>query len=179
MGIIRAYPPVKFFTAITFNSQAELEDILIKLEDVFSPIENKSSRFQFDKFTTYYQPEMGYPLQKLIISFTRLLSAEELPALKIATNEIEKIYLKNKKRMVNIDPGYVCAAKMVLATTKDYDHRIYLGRGIFGDIHYRFRKGRFQFNEWTYPDYQQEEIRLYFENLRNTYLDQLKTWSIE
>ena len=121
---------------------------------------------------------MGKFLQKQIISFTALLPAEKLPALKISTNEVEENFLSNGKRTINIDPGYVTAGRMVLATTKDYDHRIYLGMGIFGDVHYRFRDGHFRINEWTYPDYQQENILHYFESLRTLYMEQLKNWNV-
>ncbi|MEJ2051690.1 MAG: DUF4416 family protein [Calditrichota bacterium] len=177
MGKIKPYPPVKFFSAITTNAESNLNNIYGDLEKLFSPIDSKSIIFNFDRFTSYYQTEMGKGLRKQIVSFLTLMPAEKLPVIKTATNEIEKNYLSDGKRTVNIDPGYLTAARMVLATTKDYDHRIYLGMGIFGDVHYRFRKGRFQINEWTYPDYQQDEIRQYFEELRTVYLDQLKTWN--
>ena len=177
MGQIKPYPPVKYFSAITFSTEINPNNIYDDLEKLFSPIDSKSEIFNFDRFTSYYQTEMGKGLQKQIVSFLTLMPAEKLPAIKTSTNEIEKKYISEGKRTVNIDPGYLTTARMVLATTKDYDHRIYLGMGIFGDIHYRFRKGHFQNNDWTYPDYQQDEIRQYFEKLRTVYLGRLKTWN--
>jgi hypothetical protein len=177
MGKIKPYPPVKYFAAITFTAGNYLVDLYGALENLFSAIDHKSEIFDFDQFTSYYQSEMGKSLQKQIISFKTLLPAEQLPALKIATNSIEENFLLNGKRTINVDPGYLTAARMVLATTKDYDHRIYLGMGIFGDLHYRFRSGHFRFNEWTYPDYQQENILHYFEELRILYMEQLKSWN--
>jgi hypothetical protein len=177
MGQIRNYPPVKYFAAITFTKEELLEEIRLSLQKLFSIVDNQSNVFSFSKFTSYYEPEMGEDLKKIIISFQQLNPAEMLPDLKIATNQIESDYLENNKRQINIDPGYVCAAKMILATSKDYDHRIYLNRGIFGDIHYRFRQGKFQINDWTYPDYQQSFIIEFFELMREKYLNQLKDWN--
>jgi hypothetical protein len=178
MGEIKIYPPVKLFVALTYSPQISLDTVLRRLEDAFSPIDSQSTDFAFS-FTQYYQPEMGSGLRKRFASFQHLVLAEMLPEIKLTTNQLEKQFTVSGKRQVNIDPGYVCAAKMVLATTKDYDHRLYLGRGIFGDVHYRFRKGHFHINEWTYPDYQQPEIIRYFEDLRQRYLEQLREWKGE
>jgi hypothetical protein len=176
MGKLRVYPPVKFFTAITTSSGLLLSGVEKKLREVLSEIQDSSAQYNFDEFTHYYESEMGKGLNKKMIAFSRLGPAEILPDIKIATNLVEAEYLQDGRRQVNIDPGYVTAAKMVLATTKDYDHRLYLGRGIFGDVHYRFRRGHFQMMEWTYPDYRQPAIVEFFEQLRNRYMSQLKDW---
>ena len=84
-----------------------------------------------------------------------------------------KIYTVNEKRLVNIDPGYICPAKLVLATTKNYSHRIYLNKNIYGDIHLQFSNGTFQSQPWTYPDYQNKENIRFFNALRKRYLEQL------
>jgi hypothetical protein len=175
MGRIKPYQPVKYFVALTLAIGNNPANLYGDLEKLFSTIDTKSEMFDFDRFTSYYQSEMGKSLQKRIISFETLLPAEQLPVIKTATNEIEENFLSGGKRTVNIDPGYLTAARMVLATTKDFDHRIYLGMGIFGDVHYRYRNGHFRINEWTYPDYQQEKIIHYFEELRTLYMEQLKT----
>ncbi len=152
-----------------------MERIYPALEMLFSKIDQDSGTFEFD-FSEYYEPEMGKNLQKQIISFSGLRSADDLPNFKLSTNIIEKQFADERHRIVNIDPGYLAAARIVLATTKDYDHRIYLGRGIFGDVHLRFRKGHFKPNDWTYPDYREQKILDFFEHLRTVYLQQLKEW---
>lgn len=177
MGQIKNYPPVKYFAAIAFTSEDILEEIRNLLQELMSVIDNSSPVFPFSKFTSYYKTEMGTDLKKIFITFQELKPAEILPDIKIATNQLESRYLKNARRQINIDPGYVCAAKIILATTKDYDHRIYLNRGIFGDIHYRFRHGEFQINDWTYPDYQQPSIIEFFKATREKYLMQLRDWN--
>lgn len=174
MGTVKVYPPVKYFTAITFEPTAPVEKAKEWLETIFSDIEDISPCYNFDHFTSYYHEEMGTGLQKQIVSFKSLKPAEILPECKLATNEIESHFLSKRGRRLNLDPGYICAAKMILATTKDYDHRLYLHRGIFGDVHLRFRQGHFQPAEWTYPDYRQPQIILFFEQVRKNYLQQLK-----
>ncbi len=175
MGKIRVYSPVKIIAAITFAPDVSREEIIRRLEKLLSPIDSRSGEYAFD-FTRYYEAEMGANLRKQMFSFRELIPAEQLPDIKIATNLIEEEFFEADRRRVNIDPGYICAAKLVLATTKDYDHRIYLGRGIFGDVHLCFRKGHFRTNRWTYPDYQQPEILAFFENVRKIYLEQLRDW---
>ena len=172
MGKIRIYAPIKIVAALTTNPTVPIEEIAQKLEELLSPIDMRSPLFPFN-FTDYYTAEMGSGLKKQFLSFKKLVHAETLPEIKIATNIIEDNYKNPDKRSVNIDPGYICAAKLILATTKDYDHRLYLSRGIFGDVHLRFRKGHFRVNEWTYPDYRQPEILNYFEMVRSLYLEQL------
>ncbi|UCF63730.1 MAG: DUF4416 family protein [bacterium] len=178
MGQIRIYPPVKYFAAITYSSGNDLEEVKRSLEKLISPVDEISRVFPFSQFTDYYDAEMGNDLQKSFLSFQDLKPAELLPDIKISTNQLELKFIKNDLRCVNIDPGYVCAAKMILATTKDYDHRIYINRGIFGDVHYRYRQGEFRFNDWTYPDYKQPEVVAFFTETRKIYLQQLKDWII-
>lgn len=177
MGQIKNYPPVKYFAAIAFTAQDLLEEIKVLLQELISIIDSTSPVFPFSQFTSYYEVEMGKDLSKIIISFQELKPAELLPDIKIATNQLESRYLKKTGRQINIDPGYVCAAKMILATTKDYDHRIYLNRGIFADLHYRFQQGKFRMNDWTYPDYQQPLIIAFFTAMRERYLIQLRDWA--
>ncbi|HNY92028.1 MAG TPA: DUF4416 family protein, partial [bacterium] len=78
------------------------------------------------------------------------------------------------RRRVNLDPGYSEAAKLVLATTKNFGHRIYLGQGIYGDVQLFWRKGRFQSNPWTYPDYLEAKSLEFFSALRQDYLKEGK-----
>ena len=95
------------------------------------------------------------------------------PGKEIAKLAIEKKYSKENRRTINIDPGYIEKAKFILVTTKNYSHRIYLGSGIFADLQYRMKDGKFQVHEWTYPDYRQKKIINFFNQTRSTYLVQL------
>jgi hypothetical protein len=133
----------------------------------------KSNPYEFSAYTSYYREEMGEPLKKIFIAFSELMKPEKLPAVKIITNRMEKIFAVNKKRLVNIDPGYICPAKLVLATTKNYSHRVYLNKNIYGDIHLQFGDGTFQSQPWTYPDYLNKDNIRFFNALRKRYLEQL------
>ena len=116
---------------------------------------------------------MGDNLQKQFIAFTKLQDPDFLIQHKIQSNHLEDEFLINRQRQVNIDPGYLTEAKMILATTKDYSHRIYLGKGIFGDLHLYFENGSFKKQFWTYPDYQQPLAINYFNELRDRYREQI------
>lgn len=174
MGQIKIHKPVKFFCAVTFSRAFELNRILEKIESKFGEIDKKSDIFDFSRYTDYYYPEMGKNLSKQIVAFNILQKPEYLIQSKIQSNHLEESFLLNEQRQVNIDPGYLTEAKMVLATTKDYSHRIYVGKGIFGDLHLYFENGSFKKQFWTYPDYQQPVILNFFNNLRIRYREQLQ-----
>ncbi len=173
MGQIRPHQKVKLFAALLFSPLIDLDEIFSSIEAGFDEIDSRSTVFSFDPFTSYYFPEMGKGLQKVFISFKELIDPDRLPDIKISSNNFEKTYQKSAKRLVNLDPGYLTLAKVVLATTKDYSHRIYLGQGIFGDLHLTYGNKSFQPQPWTYPDYKQDMILRYFENLRRLYREQL------
>ncbi len=172
MGKIKPYPPVKLIAAVTVSQLSLWQDLKPLLESRFSPIDTALDWFDFT-FTDYYREEMGADLKKRMISFQKLIPAEELPAIKIFSNQLEERFKQAGRRRVNIDPGYICQAKLILATTKDFIHRIYLGSGIFGDLHLRLRHGKYEPLEWTYPDYQQPQVLAYFTKVRDVYLEQL------
>jgi hypothetical protein len=102
---------------------------------------------------------MGARLKKLYVCFTDLIRREELPSIKLWTNALEEDHACAGRRTVNIDPGYVSRDKLVLATTKDFFHRLYLGRGIYGEVTLHFQKGAFRHFSWTYPDYREKDVQ--------------------
>ncbi|MFQ5772837.1 MAG: DUF4416 family protein [bacterium] len=167
MGQIKIHPPVKLFAAVTISDKSLWPVIKNKLEQLFSSIDRSIDWYSFHH-TQYYQAEMGQNLIKRMISFAELIWAEKLMDIKLTTNKIEEEFSNDRKRKVNIDPGYLCASKIVLATTKDFSHRIYLGRGIFGDLHLQYRNNRFQPTDWTYPDYREPFVLKFFEQVRET-----------
>ncbi|MBW2740925.1 MAG: DUF4416 family protein, partial [Deltaproteobacteria bacterium] len=90
------------------------------------------------------------------------------------TNKIEKKYSKNDKRLINIDPGYMLQERFVLATGKNYAHRIYIGMDIYADLTLIYQKGSFKKLAWTYPDYTEKNMLAYLEMVRNKYAVDLK-----
>lgn len=144
-----------------------------QLSEKFGEIDLMSDLFPFD-YTDYYTKEMGADLQKKFISFYEMISIESLPDIKNFTNEVEGQYAIEGKRRINIDPGYVTHAQMVLATTKDYTHRIYLRNGIYADLTYICRRKEFHTLEWTYPDYRENFSLDFFRHVRQRYLQQMQ-----
>jgi hypothetical protein len=173
MGAIQKHLPVKLIAAITFHPHFDTEMVFEELEDLNSTIDLMSEVFDFNKFTSYYEAEMGSLLHKKFISFLELIKPEKLPGIKVQTINIEQKFLIKQNRQINIDPGYITQAKLILATTKNYSHRIYLGEGIFGDLHMHFSNKSFQPQSWTYPDYKNEQNILFFNSVRSRYLEQL------
>ena len=173
MGRVRIPIPVKYFSAILFCQESNLIEIYQRLENQFGQIDLMSPVFDFS-YTDYYFSEMGESLRKQFVSFEKLQSPDKLDSFKIQTNKIEKMFYLGGKRCVNLDPGYVEKAKMVLASTKNYSHRIYLRNGIYADLQYRFRAGAYTFLEWTYPDYKDIIAMNFFRDIRRIYNKQLE-----
>jgi hypothetical protein len=164
----------KLIVALTSSSLLLMERVEQQLSQTFGHYSSKSDLFSFDDFTSYYTAEMGTSLQKKFVSFQRMIPLEELSDIKLLTNGIEQQSAQDGKRRINLDPGYVTHAQMVLATTKNYSHRIYIGKGIHGELTYIYKKKAFHFLEWTYPDYREPWVITFFENVRKEYLKQVR-----
>ena len=151
-----------------------LNDALKELEKTFGPITLKSEVIPFDK-TNYYEPEMGKGLVRVWVAFDKLIEQDEIVEIKLRTNEIERKWMVEGKRKVNIDPGYVTESKLVLATTKNYSHRIYLRDGIYAEVTLIYRKKQgFEPLQWTYPDYREKTALEFFNRVREEYREDLK-----
>lgn len=125
-------------------------------------------------YTGYYESEFGARLVRRFISFEGLIGADELPDVKLWTNKLEEELAVSEKRRVNIDPGYISAAHLILATGKGYSHRPYLRDGIYADLTLMYRKGGFETLPWTYPDYAEKKTILMLSRIRDKYLLQLR-----
>lgn len=176
MGQIKPPAPVKLIVGIITANPNLLSGVHHRLEERFGEIDFASRLLAFD-FTAYYEDEMGRELQRQFVSFDRLTSPDELAAAKCFSNAVECEFAENRTthRQVNLDPGYISAAKLVLASTKDHAHRIHLRNGIYAENTLKFRKKTFQPWEWTYPDYRTPAYIEIFNHIRQIYLRQLKT----
>jgi len=175
MGIITSPKPAKLIAGILFSPEKVSETkVFEKLTVAFGPIDKAKECLPFEK-TDYYAKEMGNNLLRCFVSFETLVDPGDLPNFKHASNNLEA-ELKNTAggRTVNIDPGLITLENLILATTKNFTHRIYLGRGIYGDLTLIFQKGYFHPLPWTYPDYSDPEALTFFQVLRETYREQLK-----
>ncbi len=114
---------------------------------------------------------MGADLKKQFFACERLIDPAQLIDLKLQTNRWEEEFAAQgafpEPRPLNLDPGYITLAKLVLASTKDHSHRLYLGRGIYAEITLSYRAGRWQESEWTYPDYRRADFQQFFVECRD------------
>lgn len=169
MGKIKKYNPVKLIIGFIYKDEAFFIKAKDKLKRRFGGTDFESGPIEFS-YTDYYEAEMGKNLKRRFISFRRLIPMQDLYRIKLYTNRLEERSMVSKCRLINIDPGYVDLAKLVLATTKDYAHRIFLAKGIFAEITLSFRENSFSPNDWTYPDYRSKEYINIFNQIRKLYV---------
>lgn len=125
-------------------------------------------------YTDYYTKEFGGGLIRRFVAFERLIRPESLPDVKVWTNALEKRLPAEGQRRVNIDPGYLSLAHLILATGKGYAHRPYLRDGIYADLTLIYRDKSFHALPWTYPDYAGQEAIGMLTRIREKYRMQLK-----
>ncbi|MCZ6875235.1 MAG: DUF4416 family protein [bacterium] len=177
MGAINLPSPVKPFCAILMAPGIALADIEDGLQHQFGAIDLRSVPFPFTQ-TTYYEREMGVGLQRVYITFDALIGSTELIVMKHTTNRLEVEWATaSGDRRVNLDPGYLDLAKVILASSKDHAHRLYLGAGIYAEITLRYTRKQFQAWDWTYPDYRLPATRAFFEQVREQYKRQQRQQS--
>ena len=173
MGKIRKHQPVKLIIGFIFQKKSVLNKVKGILEKEFGKIDFESQILAFTH-TSYYEPEFGKDLKRKFIGFKYLIQPQILPKIKIITNSIEDKLSSRGLRLINIDPGYLDMAKLVLASTKDYKHRIYLGKGIYAEIALFYQNKSFTPWEWTYPDYRTADYIAIFNHIREIYAKQIK-----
>lgn len=172
MGKIKEPLPVKLIASM-FTARGELlEEAKVRLSQEFGPIDYESEVLPFDH-TTYYAAEFRENLKRRFVAFAELLHPGKLAEIKLLTNALEMGWAVEGKRRINIDPGYVSHSKLVLATTKNHAHRIYLGQGIYAEVTLHFRGGTFRAWPWTYPDYASLPLIAIFNQIRGLYVKQL------
>jgi hypothetical protein len=176
MGSIRAFNPVKFFVGVLVANEDLVSDVESQLSSSYGTIDYRSPVLPFT-FTDYYRKETGDRILRIFFSFNRLIEGDQLSEIKRHTNALEERFAAAStavKRPVNLDPGYLEHSKVILASTKNFYHRMYLGRGIFGEVTMHFRNGAYEFFPWTYPDYKSAEYQTFFLELRAIYRKQLR-----
>lgn len=174
MGKIRKHTPVKLIVGFIFKGDGSLKKAQYYLVKRFGKLDFESKIIPFI-YTGYYEKEFGKDLKRKFIGFNKLIPPGKLTDIKIFTNKIEKKLSKGACRCINIDPGYLNLSKLILATTKDFTHRIYLSSGIYAEVTLFYKDKNFRFCEWTYPDYRTAEYIEVFNNIRAIYEEQTRT----
>ncbi len=173
MSIPKEPMPAKLMTAVLFAPDLDQELFLSRLGKAFGDIDFVSEPILFSH-SKYYEPEMGEGLLKRFITYAVLRKQDELISIKLLANEIEKEFSVDTRRKLNVDPGILTLERLVLATGKNYTHRIYLGRGIFADLTLIYQKGTYRPLPWTYPDYTEPLVIQWMNGCRAKYLEQLR-----
>ena len=165
MADISSSKPVKLFVGILSSDNTLLEEVEYLLAKRLGKVDIKSEIFPFD-FTDYYKKEMGTNISRQFLCFKELINPEELSDIKIWTNELENEIKCNRKsdvaRPINLDPGYLTHCNLILASAKDYYHRIHLQNGIYAEVTLFYQHEVFKNLPWTYPDFQTEEYKNFF-----------------
>jgi hypothetical protein len=179
MGIIRDPIPAKLFTGMLSPEPALLDECAGLLSAAYGPIDHESGVMPWDT-TDYYQDEMGSVIYRKFIFFKELIDPGALAAVKKITHGIEERYSlripSGIRRRVNLDPGYVTEAKVVLASTKDFSHRVYIGENIYAEVTLRYssKERGFTACDHTFFDFRTETYRLLFNRARDLLRKQLK-----
>lgn len=166
--------PAKLIAGFFLKDKTLSEAIVDALQDSLGPIDMISAWIGFD-FTSYYEREMGAPLSRRMVVFKNLVEQTQLAAIKRLTNELEAGCQRQGRRQVNIDPGYLLPERFVLATGKNFTHRIYVGEGIYADLTLIYQKGAFRALPWTYPDYCDNRMVDFLTLVRKKYMLDLKS----
>ena len=173
MSLPQPPTPAKLIVGFFVKEKALASGIAQALQDRLGPVDMISAWFNFD-FTTYYEKEMGAPLSRRLVVFKTPVEQTELAAIKRMTNAVEQTYQRQGQRRVNIDPGYLLPERFVLATGKNFTHRIYIGQGIYADLTLIYQKGAFRTLPWTYPDYADKHLIDFLTLVRKKYMLDLK-----
>ena len=173
MGEVTSFVPSRLIMGVLSSDEERHPELFSLLEKQFGLICETSETVPFT-FTDYYNQEMGSEPQRFFLVFERLYDPSLLAEVKLFTNEIEEQFKKDGGRTINLDPGLLSAASLILATTKNRSHRIPLQKGIYAEVTLYYEKGEFKALPWTYADYRSEEFRLLFKHYRIEYMAAIK-----
>jgi len=169
--------PVKLIVGIFATDAQCLQKAVETVTKEFGAADFVSDVWPFDK-TTYYKKETGENLLRQFVSIEKPIDPGELANIKHTTNRLEQELAaqlnRDVPRPVNLDPGIIEPSKLVLATTKNFSHRIYIGNQMYAEVTLMYEKGAWSFSPYTYPDYRQPCYIEFFEKVRKKLLAQLK-----
>ncbi len=176
MALPRPFAPVKLICGVIYKEGALYDEARRRLVEEWGRVDSESAPFPFD-LTDHYGAEMGEGLTRRFVSFEALIAPETLPSLKIRAIELEETLREERGaagRPVNIDPGYLTAAALIMATAKNFAHRVPLAQGIYAHLEFLFTKTGVKTLEWTYPDLKREPAQAYFRSVRESFLRQIR-----
>jgi hypothetical protein len=175
MGKIQTPPPIKPFIGVLTSIPEILPKAEERLAALFSAVDMRSELFSFD-LTHYYDQTMGTPIFRCFFSFAELMEPSSIAGIKIKTNEMEAAFAEEYRvvqRPINLDPGYLEQSKIVLASTKNFYHRILISQGIYAEVTLHYEKGEWRSFPWTFPDFKSDRYHPFLKSLRERYRNQI------
>lgn len=168
MSVVGKPQPAYLFTAVLFSKGVDPNSFLGLLSSKIGEF-LISSRVMDFVWSDYYEKEMGKDLKRIFVVYKDFVQRDKIVAVKRLTDEMEKLYVKNGKRTVNIDPGLVCMENLILATNKSFFQRIYLNDGVYAEVTLFYRNNTYNPVEyWTYPEYRSTPVLEFFNGIRDT-----------
>lgn len=179
MGSAQSPPLVTPLVAMLAGDPSAFAAARAPLEQLLGPVAFESQRWPFQK-TEYYTATMGVGLQRCFFSFEHFANPAALADWKLATNILEQELAAklapsgSPARPINLDPGYVMGSKLVLASTKNFTHRIYLRDGIFAEITLQYRADGWVSHQFTFPDFRSGMYDKFLDKVRAEHLKKAK-----
>ena len=169
--------PAKLIIGILAADENSLQAGLESTIAQFGAKDLTSQVFGFTQ-TEYYKDQTGDNILRQFVSFDKLIDPGRLSKIKLKTNDIEE-KLANKlalpfPRPVNLDPGMIEPAKLILASTKNFSHRIYIGDNIYAELTLSYCKGEWESYKYTFPDYRETRYHEFFCRVRDRLVEQLR-----
>ena len=169
--------PAKFFFALASGKKEYLPEVEELISDECCKLGFRSELYRFSDFSSYYDSETGGEVWKYLAGAEGVLSPEEIVRIKRVVEGIQERFLFESDgtvcRQVNIDPGYINGWQVVLASVKNFTHRIYLGRGVYAETTLLYQKGAFQSLPWTYADYASRPVQEFLKMARDEWSRQV------
>lgn len=177
MWDIKSPKPVKLIIGILAANEGALSRAAKAVETEFGRIDMKSQVWPFTQ-TEYYKDETGPNILRQFVTIEKLIDPGDLAGIKHKSNEIEQQLAgqlsSDWPRPVNIDPGVIEPSKLILATTKNFSHRIYIGDRMYAELTLSFIKGLWKSFDYTFPDFKQNTYHDFLSKVRDRLVEQLK-----
>jgi hypothetical protein len=177
MWELREPNPVKLIAGILAANDNALAAAAGALENEFGQIDLKSDAWSFTQ-TEYYREQTGPNILRQFVTINRLFDPGSLAEIKNRANRLERQLARDLAldlpRPVNLDPGIIEPSKLILATTKNYSHRVYIGNKIYAEVTLIYDKGSWKHFDYTYPDYRQKSYHDFFSKVRKRLVEQLR-----
>lgn len=179
MWELKKTEPVKLLIGILATDKHSLTFAVDAIIAQFGQADFYSDIWPFTQ-TTYYKDQTGENILRQFLTIEKLIDPEQLSQVKHQTNKIEQdiagqlAEIAGFPRPINLDPGIIEPSKLVLASTKNFSHRIYIGNQIYAEITLTYNKGIWKDFVFTYPDYKEAEYHKFFSKVRTRLTEQLR-----